>query len=84
MTRPCRLLVAGVSSFDFGGQRELDQAANGFRARHIVPRGKLINSGEGLGRQPARDIASVPTALWTATQFFVYIFFFSRHGFSCM
>ena len=29
----CRLLVAGILSFDFGGQRELDQAPNCFRAR---------------------------------------------------
>ena len=36
MTGLCRLAVAGILSFDFGGQREFDQAPNCFRARGLV------------------------------------------------
>jgi hypothetical protein len=50
----CRLLVAGILSFDFGGQRELDQAPNCFRARGLVILllGPVFNFGPQRRWQP--------------------------------
>jgi hypothetical protein len=50
----CRLLVAGILSFDFGGQGELDQAPNCFRARGLVILllGPVFNFGPQRRWQP--------------------------------